>query len=86
VEAAVKTHPGVFDAIVVGIPDERFGQRVAVVLQPRDPDATPTLEELQEHCRAHIAGYKLPRQLLVVDEIPLTASGKPDSKAAKALF
>ena len=86
VEAAVKTHPGVFDAIVVGVPDERFGERVAVVLHPRDPGSTPTLEELQEHCRAHIAGYKLPRQLLVVEAIPLTASGKPDSKAAKALF
>ena len=86
VEAAVKAHPGVFDAIVIGIPDERFGERVAVVLHPRSPDTTPTLEELQDHCRAHIAGYKLPRQLLVVEEIPLTASGKPDSKAAKALF
>ena len=57
-----------------------------MVLHPRDPGSTPTLEELQEHCRAHIAGYKLPRQLLVVEAIPLTASGKPDSKAAKALF
>ena len=44
------------------------------------------LEALQEHCRAHIAGYKVPRQLLLVDEIPLTAAGKPDAKAAKALF
>ncbi len=86
VEAAVKSHPGVFDAIVVGIPDERFGQRVAVVLHPRKPDHPPTLEEIQEHCRVQIAGYKLPRQLLVVDEVPLTASGKPDSKAARALF
>jgi acyl-CoA synthetase (AMP-forming)/AMP-acid ligase II len=86
VEAAVKTHPGVFDAIVVGIPDDRFGERVAVVLHPREPGDAPTLEELQDHCRAHIAGYKLPRQLLVVDGIPLTASGKPDSKVAKALF
>jgi fatty-acyl-CoA synthase len=86
VEAAVKTHPGVFDAIVVGIPDERFGERVAVALQPRDPATAPTLEELQEHCRAHIAGYKIPRQLVVVEAIPLTASGKPDSKVAKSLF
>jgi acyl-CoA synthetase (AMP-forming)/AMP-acid ligase II len=86
VEAAVKTHPGVYDAIVVGIPDERFGERVAVALHPREPDRAPTLEDLQDHCRAHIAGYKLPRQLLVVDEIPLTASGKPDAKAAKGLF
>ena len=86
VEAAVKTHPGVFDAIVVGIPDERFGEQVAVALQPRHLSAAPSLEELQEHCRAHIAGYKIPRQLLVVEAVPLTASGKPDSKAAKALF
>ncbi len=86
VEAAVKTHPAVFDAIVVGVPDERFGEQVAVALQPRDVAGAPSLEELQEHCRDHIAGYKLPRQLLVVETIPLTASGKPDSKAAKALF
>jgi fatty-acyl-CoA synthase len=86
VEAAVKTHPGVYDAIVVGIPDERFGQRVAVVAQPRSASAPPTLEDLQAHCRAHIAGYKIPRQLLVVEAIPLTASGKPDSRAAASLF
>ena len=86
VEAAVKTHPGVYDAIVVGLPDDRFGERVAVVVRPRQPDDPLTLEELQEHCRERIAGYKLPRQLLGVEEIPLTAAGKPDTKAAKALF
>jgi 3-oxocholest-4-en-26-oate---CoA ligase len=86
VEAAVKTHPGVYDAIVVGLPDDRFGERVAVVVRPRRPDDPPTLEDLQEHGRDRIAGYKLPRQLLVVEEIPLTAAGKPDTKAAKALF
>ncbi len=86
VEAAVKTHPEVFDAIVVGLPDERFGQRVAVALQPRRPGAAPTLDELRDHCRTHIAGFKLPRQLLIVDAIPLTASGKPDAKVAKTLF
>ncbi len=48
VEAAVKTHPGVFDAIVVGVPDERFGERVAVAVRPRDPGAAPSLEELQD--------------------------------------
>jgi acyl-CoA synthetase (AMP-forming)/AMP-acid ligase II len=41
---------------------------------------------VQAHCRDHIAGYKIPRQLLVVDAIPLTAAGKPDTKAARALF
>jgi len=86
VEAAVKTHPDVFDAIVVGIPDARFGERVAAVVRPRRGRAAPTLEGLQEHCRSLIAGYKLPRQMLVVDEIPLTAAGKPDAKAARGLF
>ncbi len=86
VEAAVKTHPGIFDAIVVGLPDERFGERVALVVRPRTPDAAPGLEDVQAHCRDLIAGYKIPRQMLVVDEIPLTAAGKPDAKAAKALF
>ena len=52
VEAAVKTHPDVFDAIVVGIPDDRFGERVAVVVQPRPHHRLPTLEQLQEHCRS----------------------------------
>jgi fatty-acyl-CoA synthase len=86
VEAAVKTHPEVFDAIVVGLPDDRFGERVAVAVQPRRAGAAPTLDELQDHCRGHIAGYKIPRQLLVVEAIPLTGSGKPDAKAAKSLF
>jgi 3-oxocholest-4-en-26-oate---CoA ligase len=86
VEAAVKTHPGVFDAIVVGIPDDRFGERVVVVVQPRPRHGPPTLEQLQAHCRVQIAGYKIPRQLLAVDAVPLTAAGKPDAKAARELF
>jgi 3-oxocholest-4-en-26-oate---CoA ligase len=86
VEAAVKSHPDVFDAIVVGLPDERFGQRVAVVVQPRRGHPAPSLEDLREHCRAQIAGYKVPREILVVEAVPLTAAGKPDAKAARALF
>ncbi len=86
VEAAVKACPGVYGAIVVGLPDERFGERVAAVVRMRDGAAPLTLEVLQDHCRSQIAGYKVPRQILLVDEIPLTAAGKPDTKAAKALF
>jgi len=86
VEAAVKSHPRVYDAIVVGLPDERFGERVAALVRLRDQSPDLTLDGLIEHCRAHVAGYKVPRQLLLVDEIPLTAAGKPDTKAAKALF
>lgn len=86
VEAAVKTHPDVFGAIVVGLPDERFGEQVAVVLSPRSGTTAPTLEEIQAHCRTQIAGYKIPRKMVVVEDVPLTAAGKPDAAAARALF
>ncbi|HEY8526157.1 MAG TPA: acyl-CoA synthetase [Acidimicrobiales bacterium] len=77
VEGVLKAHPAVFDTLVVGVPDERWGQRVAAVVQPR-PGATVTLAELDEHCRARLAAYKVPRQLTVVDAITRSPSGKPD--------
>jgi fatty-acyl-CoA synthase len=76
----------VYDAIVVGVPDDRFGEQVAVVVHPKSGAEDVTLESLQTHCRSVIAGYKVPRQMMLVDEIPLTAAGKPDAKAAKALL
>jgi len=81
VESAVRSHPEVFDAIVVGAPDERWGQRVAAIIQPR-ADKHPTLEDIQAHCRQAIAGYKVPRQLHVVDDIVRSPSGKPDYRWA----
>jgi acyl-CoA synthetase (AMP-forming)/AMP-acid ligase II len=83
VEATLKGHPDVFDAVVVGVPDERWGERVAAVVQPR-PGRSPTLAELDKHCRAKIAGYKVPRQLCLVDKILRSPSGKPDYPWAKA--
>jgi acyl-CoA synthetase (AMP-forming)/AMP-acid ligase II len=82
VETAVKGHPDVFDAVVVGVPDERWGSRVAAVVQAR-PGTTPTLESIQEHCRTVIAGYKVPRQLELVDEVVRSPSGKPDYRWAR---
>jgi acyl-CoA synthetase (AMP-forming)/AMP-acid ligase II len=82
VEGAVKSHPDVYDVTVVGVPDERFGSRVAAVVEPR-PGAKPTLEEIQEHCRTKIAGYKVPRELHLVDKIERSPSGKPDYRWAK---
>ena len=84
VEVALKSHPEVFDTLVVGVPDERWGSRVAAVVQVRG-DATPSLEELQEHCRNQIAGYKLPRELHRVPAIQRSPSGKPDYPWAKEL-
>jgi len=84
VESALKSHPAVFDAIVVGVPDERWGQRVAAVIQPREGEST-NLEELDRHCRTKIAGYKVPRELHRVDEIRRSPSGKPDYPWAQQL-
>lgn len=84
VEQALKAHPGVFDCLVVGVPDERWGQRVAAVVQAR-PGTTVTLEELDSHARQHVAGYKVPRELHLVAEIVRSPSGKPDYPWAKKL-
>ena len=82
VEAALKGHPDVFDALVVGVPDERFGQHVAAVVQPRE-GTRPTLADLDAHVRTEIAGYKVPRRLWLVDEVKRSPAGKPDYRWAK---
>jgi len=84
VEQAIKAHPGVYDALVVGLPDEKFGQAVAAVVQPRD-GANVELAELREFLRAHLSGYKLPRALTIVEEVPRNATGKAQYPRAKEL-
>jgi len=84
VESALKSHPAVFDALVVGVADERWGQRVAAVIQARSGQV-PTLADLAAHCRSKIAGYKVPRELHRVDEIRRSPSGKPDYPWAQQL-
>jgi WS/DGAT/MGAT family acyltransferase len=84
VEQALKAHPAVFDCTVVGVPDERWGQRVAAVVQFTEGRSC-TLEDLDAHARQHIAGYKVPRELHVVDRIVRSPSGKPDYRWAKHL-
>ena len=82
VEEALKAHASVLDAVVVGVPDERWGQRVAALVQTR-PGTEVTLPLLDAHCRTKIAGYKVPRQLRVVDLIVRHPSGKPDYRWAR---
>jgi acyl-CoA synthetase (AMP-forming)/AMP-acid ligase II len=82
VEAAIKSHPDCFDAVVVGVPDERWGSRVVAVVEPR-ADRAPTLDAVQAHCRSKIAGYKVPRELHLVAKVERSPSGKPDYRWAK---
>ena len=83
VEEAVKSHPDVFDARVVGVPDERLGQRVAALVQPR-PDRVIDFAALDVHVRQRIAGYKAPRSVWLVDEVGRLPSAKADYRWAKA--
>lgn len=82
VEGALKTHPDVFDALVVGVPDERLGQRVAALIQPR-AGVSLDLVAVEAHLRRQIAGYKVPRAIWLVDAIARTISGKADYQWAQ---
>jgi acyl-CoA synthetase (AMP-forming)/AMP-acid ligase II len=84
VEAALKSHEAVFDAVVVGVPDERWGERVTAVVQART-GATPELDDLAEHVRSQLASYKAPRELVLVDAIVRSPSGKPDYRWARGV-
>ena len=77
VEEALKQHPSVRDAVAVGIPDERFGETICAVVEAV-PGAEPTLADLSEHVKAHLAHYKAPRHLVVVDTIGRAPNGKVD--------
>jgi acyl-CoA synthetase (AMP-forming)/AMP-acid ligase II len=84
VEAVLKAHPAVFDALVVGVSDPRWGEHVAALVHPRT-GCEPTLDELAAHCREHLAGYKAPRSLTLVDHVERTPAGKPDYRWARDL-
>ncbi|WP_371621738.1 acyl-CoA synthetase [Streptomyces sp. NBC_01116] len=85
VEQALKAHPDVYDALVAGVPDERWGNRVAAVVQLRTDAGALTLEGVQAHCRTRLAGYKVPRALVLADRIRRSPSGKADYRWAKAV-
>jgi acyl-CoA synthetase (AMP-forming)/AMP-acid ligase II len=82
VESALKSHPKVIDALVLGTPDERFGERVTAVISTGGEVSN---EELDAHARKTIAGYKVPRTVVRVDDVPRMANGKPDYSAAKEI-
>jgi acyl-CoA synthetase (AMP-forming)/AMP-acid ligase II len=75
VEVVLHTHPGVADVAVIGLPDEQWGERVTAVVVRRD-GATVTDTELIALSRSHLAGYKTPRAVVFVDELPRNAAGK----------
>jgi 3-oxocholest-4-en-26-oate---CoA ligase len=84
VEMAIKAHPGVYDVLVVGVPDDKYGNAVAAVVHPREGE-TVTLDDLRDFLRSRLSGYKLPRSITLVDAIPRNAAGKAQYPRAKQL-
>ncbi len=84
VEAVLHAHPAIADALVVPVPDAKYGQRVAAVAKLAEGFDEPSTEEIQEHCRASLAGYKVPRTVVFVDEVRRTPAGKADYRWAKS--
>jgi 3-oxocholest-4-en-26-oate---CoA ligase len=82
VEAALRHHPAVYDAVVCGLPDEKWGQRTVALVQLR-PGMTTSVRDLVAHSRTLIADYKAPKQIFFVDEVAHTPVGKPDYVWAK---
>jgi acyl-CoA synthetase (AMP-forming)/AMP-acid ligase II len=86
VEQALKAHPAVMDVLVAGVPDRRFGERVAAVVELRKDAPVPSVDELREHCRAHLAGYKIPALIAFTESVVRSPSGKADYRWAKQVL
>jgi O-succinylbenzoic acid--CoA ligase len=84
VEATLRRHPQVADCAVLGLPDPEWGQAVAAAVVPQDPHAPPTPEALAAWCRQHLAGFKVPKRWVVLEELPRTPSGKVALEALRA--
>jgi fatty-acyl-CoA synthase len=84
VEEAIKTHPAVADAIVIGLPDEKWGEAVTGVVR-LEPGASIGEEELRAHVRERLAGYKTPKRIVFTEQPMRAPNGKADYKAARKL-
>ncbi|HMR96106.1 MAG TPA: acyl-CoA synthetase [Microthrixaceae bacterium] len=84
VEGVLKGHPAVYDTVVVGVPHERWGEQVVAVVQPVEGEQ-PTLDDIEPFARTQLAGYKVPRRIVLVDEVVRSPAGKADYRWAKAV-
>ena len=85
VEAVLYEHPDVAEVVVVGLPEQVMGERVCAVVVPR-PGAVPGLASLREFVAAHLAVFKCPEALFVMDELPKTATSKVAKRELRAML
>jgi fatty-acyl-CoA synthase len=83
VEEVLKTHPSIADAVVVGIPDERFGETIVAMVEPVATASVPEAEAIA-HVKARLAAYKAPRYVISVDGLRRDSNGKADYRRLKA--
>jgi acyl-CoA synthetase (AMP-forming)/AMP-acid ligase II len=83
VEEALKLHPAVHDAAVVGVPDDRFGEAITALVEP-NPGAAPEEAELIGHVKERLAAYKAPKRIITVDSVHRSPNGKLDYKLLRA--
>ena len=83
VAAVLREHPGVGDAVVLGVSDSEWGERVAALVVPADPENPPDDDDLDDFCRERLAGFKCPRLVATADELPRTVSGTVDREAVR---
>jgi len=84
VEVALKSHPGVFDALVLGLPDPTYGQQVAALVQPR-PGVDLDVDDVRRELRQHLSGYKIPRTMHLVAQVPRHVTGKADYRRGREI-
>jgi bile acid-coenzyme A ligase len=81
VEAALLEHERVFDAVVIGLPDEEWGQRIHALIQPGSLETAPSPEELRAYCRERLASFKVPKAFEIVERLPRSDAGKLNRRA-----
>jgi O-succinylbenzoic acid--CoA ligase len=80
----VETHPAVRAAVVFGVPDPAWGERVTAVVVAADPARPPVPAELRAHVRSRLPAFAAPREIAITADIPMLPSGKPDIAALRA--
>src|ERR1019366_6276016 len=81
VEFALASHPGIGEVVVVGVPDDLWGESGCAFVVPRASHDVPRGEEIIVFAREHLARYKIPRMIIITNELPRLGSGKPDRRA-----
>lgn len=86
IEQVLLEHPDIAEVVIVGIPDETWGERVAMMCRMKAQRPALTIEAVRDWCQSRLSKYKVPSRLLVVEEIPKNAMGKVNKRSLVSMF